>query len=383
MSDARYRRMSRNRFPRFLTRTFAATSLLALGACGSGAADSSQPSAQAEATAQVTSSLTNAETQDCNSATAGGGWLNSFIPQANELLTFWIDGLPQLQGNPSPATIDAVIGLSNGPADAFSDLGPIVRFAPSGYIDARDGDTYVGAFPYTIGSAPWEISMEVDITSHLYNVWVRHLDSPGNPFELLGSNLKFRSEQSGVTRLDNLARFVDGSQGSLQTCDFRFAKPEQCTTTGPSTWASQAFPSQASPFRLQFDVLPAANPTGAAVDAVIGASLGAPSAFSSLGPIVRFNSNGTIDARNGSTYMAANQIPYQAHVYQFTMDINPATHTYSVAVADMELRTPAVLLATDYEFRTEQVSVPSLDHLGQFMDGTPGQLYVCNLTVEY
>lgn len=375
--------MSPNRCPRFLTGSFAATWLLALGACSSGVADSSQPSAEPEATAQLSSSLTGAETPTCNWTTAGGGWFNSFIPQANELLTFWIDALPALQGNPSPPTIDAVIGLSNGPADAFADLGPIVRFAPSGYIDARDGDTYVGAFPYTTGSAPWEISMEVNITSHLYNVWVRHLDSPGKPFELLGAGLKFRSEQSGVTRLDNLARFVDGGQGRLQTCDFRYAKPEQCTVTGPSTWASQAFPLQASVFRLEFDVLPAANPSGASVDAVIGASLGAPSAFSSLGPIVRFNANGTIDARNGSTYMAASQIPYQAHVYHFTMDINRATHAYSVSVADLELRTSAVLLASNYKFRTEQASVTSLDHLAQFMDGTPGQLYVCNLTVEY
>jgi hypothetical protein len=102
-----------------------------------------------------------------------------------------------------------------------------------------------------------------------------------------------------------------------------------------------------------------------------------------LGPIVRFNPNGTIDARNGSTYMAITQIPYQAHVYHFAMDINRAAHTYSVSVGDMELRTPAVLLASNYEFRTEQASVASLDHLGQFLDATPGQLYVCSLTVEY
>lgn len=375
--------MTRNRFPRFLSGPLAATSLLALGACSSGGADSSQPSSRAEATAELSSSLASAETPSCSWTTAGGGWFNSFIPQANELLTFWIDGLPAPQGNPSPPTIDAVIGLSNGPADAFSDLGPIVRFSPSGYIDARDGDQYVGAFPYTTGSAPWEISLEVNITSHLYNVWVRHLDSPGKPFELLGSALKFRSEQSSVTRLDNLARFVDGSQGRLQTCNFRYAKPEQCTVTGPSSWASQAFPSQASVFRLEFDVLPAANPTGAPIDAVIGASLGAPTAFSSLGPIVRFNSNGRLDARNGSTYEAANQIPYQSHMYHFAMDINRATHTYSVTVADLELRTPALLLASNYRFRTEQASVTSLDHLGQFMDGTPGQLYVCSLIVEY
>jgi hypothetical protein len=123
MSDARLGLMPRHTIPGFLSGSLAASWLLALGACNSGAIDSSGPAPPAEATALVSSSLASAETQGCNWTTAGGGWLNSFIPQANELLTFWIDGLPAPQGNPTPPTVDAVIGLSNGPARSFTDLG--------------------------------------------------------------------------------------------------------------------------------------------------------------------------------------------------------------------------------------------------------------------
>ena len=115
---------------------------------------------------------------------------------------------------------------------------------------------------------------------------------------------------------------------------------------------------------------------------MIGASLGVPSAFTSLGPIVRFNPNGTIDARNAGAYSADANLTYSAGTaYHIAMDMDVAAHTYSVTVTAPS-QTP-VALARDYAFRSEQAHVPSLDHLGQFVDTTPGTLSVCALTVVY
>src|SRR5262249_16601805 len=43
---------------------------------------------------------------------------------------------------PSSSPMDGVTGLSSGAASAFTSLAAIVRFAPSGSIDARNGGAY-------------------------------------------------------------------------------------------------------------------------------------------------------------------------------------------------------------------------------------------------
>ena len=44
---------------------------------------------------------------------------------------------------PSATNINGVIGFSQGEADEYKDLALIVRFAPDGYIDARDGSIII------------------------------------------------------------------------------------------------------------------------------------------------------------------------------------------------------------------------------------------------
>ena len=68
-------------------------------------------------------------------------------------------------------------------------------------------------------------------------------------------------------------------------------------------------------------------------------------------------------------------------MYHIAIDMDIAAATYSVTVAAPG-QAP-VALAHDYAFRSEQAHVPSLDHLGQFVDATPGTLSVCALTVVY
>jgi hypothetical protein len=316
---------------------------------------------------------------------AGGGWSNGFLPQSTEGLTLtfrnWPSGLDG-QGRP---LIDAVVGLSNGPAAQFSDLGPIVRFNANGGIDARDGDHYVGNFPYITGE-PFEVQMSVDISAHRYSVWVRHNDSDVKPFELLASNLAFRTEQQAVTRLDNVGSFVDSASGSLQSCAFRYAAPSQCVVSHSASWDSRAFPLHGGHLLLEFDALPATRDGSPTLDAVIGAAQGVPGAFGDLGPTVRFRPDGKLDARNGSAYAADVDFTYaDTTSYHVSMDIDAAAGRYSVSVRDPNLDpdAPPTVLAHDYAFRSEQAQTTAFDHLGQYVDSEAGTLYVCSLNVIY
>lgn len=114
---------------------------------------------------------------------------------------------------PSGAAIDAVVGLSNGPAANFADLGPIVRFSPAGMLDVRNGSDYESdlAFPYKAGET-YQIRMDVDLGRHLYSVLVQE---NGGHTTSLARNYAFRTEQATVATLDNAARIVDSATGSL------------------------------------------------------------------------------------------------------------------------------------------------------------------------
>lgn len=107
-------------------------------------------------------------------------------------------------------------------------------------------------------------------------------------------------------------------------------------------------------------------------------SSGAAGDFTNLAAIVRFNSNGDIDARSGSTYTAASVIPYSAGVaYHFILDVNIATHTYNAYVMLGSIQTT---IGTNLAFRTEQAAVSSLTNLGAMT--SPGSHTVCNIALS-
>lgn len=319
----------------------------------------------------------------CSSVNHAQGWANAFIPESTaDTGTFTVQfrGYPgggDENGNP---LIDGVIGLSNGPAHAFTDLGPIVRFNPSGGIDARNGDAYEGNFPYRTGIGPFEFQLSIDLSVRRYAVLVRHLDAVNKPWELLGQDLAFRTEQSDLTRIDNVAWFVDGG-GSEQLqapCTFSYSSATSCLSSDAGgSWQSRAFTAQTAPFQVDFTATPADG-----IDAVVGVAHGDPTAFTDLAAIVRFRPDGTFDARNGSDYAADTVVQYHAgETRRITLDIDPTTGTYSAEVYPAGAYTTPVVIAKDYAFRSEQAGVDSLDHVGQFVDGTSGTVQVCNPTI--
>jgi len=149
--------------------------------------------------------------------------------------------------------------------------------------------------------------------------------------------------------------------------------PPGCTMSS-ATWQNAAFASQAAAFGAAFD----ATPNVANMDGGTGLSTGTAGSFADLAVIVRFDSAGLIDARNGGAYTAASAIPYTVGTsYHFRLVVDPPSHTYSAYV------TPAggteVTLGTNYAFRTEQSTVTTLANWA--LRAGVGSHTVCNFAI--
>jgi hypothetical protein len=148
-----------------------------------------------------------------------------------------------------------------------------------------------------------------------------------------------------------------------------------CLANSTSTWTNTSFASQTGQFTATFDVTPSQN----TMDGVVGFSLNAASAYSSLAVITRFSTAGVIDVRNAGTYSAATSVPYTAGLtYHFRLLINPGTKTYSVYVTPPS--GSELTLATNYAFRSEQSTVSSLNNWT--LHSEIGSLSLCNLAIN-
>jgi Abnormal spindle-like microcephaly-assoc'd, ASPM-SPD-2-Hydin len=96
--------------------------------------------------------------------------------------------------------------------------------------------------------------------------------------------------------------------------------------------------------------------------------------YNDLAAAVRFNPTGTIDARNGGSFVAATAIPYTAGTaYHFILDVNVGTHTYNAYVM---IGSVQATIGTNLAFRTQQASVSSLAYLNGLT--VTGSDTICN-----
>src|SRR5262245_32956126 len=97
-----------------------------LTACGALVACSAPAPDESPATGEARSPEIVAQ-GGCMAHYAGEGWQNGFVPQQSGLFQARFEVWGGFEG-----PLDAVMGLSNGVADSFTDLGPIVRLNPDG-----------------------------------------------------------------------------------------------------------------------------------------------------------------------------------------------------------------------------------------------------------
>ena len=150
--------------------------------------------------------------------------------------------------------------------------------------------------------------------------------------------------------------------------------PDSCLLSS-GTWVNSQLPqAQNGGFRITFEATPSSN----SVDAVTGLSSGPASSFSNLAAIVRFNSSGMIDARNGADYTTGSSIRYYAGAtYRFILDVHVSLHTYNAYVM---VGTTQKTIGRNLAFRVEQSRVSSLGYLSALTN--PGTHEICNISLR-
>src|SRR6266702_1155914 len=217
----------------------------------------------------------------------------------------------------------------------------------------------------------------LDIAWYLGDTRIASFDIQVSPDTVTWTKV-FSGQSSGQTlQLERYAfpttsgRYVrivgHGNSASSWNSITEVAIPGTTTSTAPScltsagTWRNNSIPSRAGGFEAQFD----ATPTTANMNGVVGLANGPAADWTNLAAIVRFNSTGMIDARNGGDYGAATAIPYTAGTsYHFRLDVDLASHSYTAYVTPSGATEQ--LVGSAFAFRTEQSAVSALNNLGVY-----------------
>ncbi|HSR99706.1 MAG TPA: hypothetical protein VLM79_21785, partial [Kofleriaceae bacterium] len=348
----------------------AAIAALAL-ACGNNVMDDGGAAAMtAMATESIGAGDRAAALDTCGTvATAGGPWWNQAF--AGQTKRFHVE----FDATPSAVGLDAVIGLAGGAANGFTELAAIVRFNASGTIDVRDGDTYraTSSFSYFAGTT-YHLRFDLDVRTHRYSVFLRFTGSEF--YTAILRDAVFRTEQSGVTQLDDIAGKVDGDSGSIAICGLSVVADNTTADRCVVASAGDGFVTQAvSDQSVVGTVTFQATPSAPGIDGVIGWSAGEPATFDDLAAATRFAPSGVIDVRDGGGYRADFQRGYDARAFTIRMTSDLSSHTYSV----FEGASFAFELARQYRFRTSQASVTHLDHVSVIIDSPTGSVTLCTL----
>jgi rhamnogalacturonyl hydrolase YesR len=171
---------------------------------------------------------------------SGNGWHSLVIsPAATGTFTATYDATPSI----SPE--NSVIGLSNGAATAFGNLGCIARFNSSGNIDAYNGSGYQAAstIHYSAGVS-YHFEMDVNVTTHTYSVYVT---PAGGSTTLVGSNYAFRSSANTMTSLTDWNLDVDPSIGGASLTAINLSVSETFTISASAGSGGSISPSGGVP----------------------------------------------------------------------------------------------------------------------------------------
>ncbi|MBI2449167.1 hypothetical protein HYV49_02630 [Candidatus Pacearchaeota archaeon] len=171
---------------------------------------------------------------------------------------------------------------------------------------------------------------------------------------------------------------IAGNVMSSTFVNYTFSESGQTAcVTSSSIWQYFAIPSQSETFTAEFD----ATPNNDLMDGVTGLLLSTvtQTSYQKLAAIFRFNPSGNMDVRNSSSYKADIVMPYTSGTkYHVRMDIDIEQKKYNVYVIPQG--GSEQLLANNYNFRTDQANVNSLDSWSIKVDS--GSHSVCGFTIS-
>ena len=176
-----------------------------------------------------------------------------------------------------------------------------------------------------------------------------------------------------VTGSATITATSEGQSGTSAITVTAGPPPGSCVTSS-TVFQNAAFTAQNGSFTAAFD----ATPNGAGLDAATGLSQGAAAAYTDMAVIVRFNTGGTIDARNGGAYAATNSISYTPGTsYHFRVVVDVPSHTYSAYVTPSGSTEQTIGIG--FAFRTEQSGATALANWA--LTALSGSHTVCNFAI--
>lgn len=293
---------------------------------------------------------------ECRTATPGAAqWQNAPMPPVQNYGYHTQPGMYSVEFTVSPeiAGGDTLVALSQGPQTTWSKLATIVRFNTNNTVDVRDGGVYRADAVFTYEPQnKYYVRMEVNVYAHTYSVFVR----PGfyEDFAMGGTQIAkdyaFRTEQQGVTTLDNVV--FEAETGALSGCAEATKPMLGPVPGGPAQWQNAGLPPSYGISRaVTFDV----EPLTANGDTLVALTKGPQTNWANLPMIVRFNSNNTIDVRDGDVYRADTVVPYLPEQHYrvtilFQQNFSGQPSSYSVYVAPPGGESQ--LIARNYRLRT-------------------------------
>lgn len=247
---------------------------------------------------------------ECRTATPGAAqWQNVPMPPVQNYGYHTQPGMYSVEFTVTPefAAGDMLVALSQGPQTSWSKLATIVRFNSNNTVDVRDGGVYRAdaVFAYQ-PQRHYYVRMEVNVYAHTYSVFVR--EGIYQDWAMGGTQIakdyKFRTEQQNVTALDNVV--FEAETGQLLGCADATKPMLGPVPGGPAQWQNAGLPRADISRSVTFDVEPL-TPNG---DTLLALTRDPQTNWANLPMIVRFNSNNTIDVRDGDVYRADTVVPY-------------------------------------------------------------------------
>lgn len=152
-------------------------------------------------------------TGKCLSTSGGKGWTNTPFPVQTGIFTANFDATAG-----AAPRINDVIAFSDGAQTTISRFAAIVAFSETGYILARNGNSYTAANAVRFSPGEtYHFRLVIDAPAHMYAVYVT---PPHSPEITLGTNFAFRSEAGGVKSLNSVGIMVDNASGTITYCNF-------------------------------------------------------------------------------------------------------------------------------------------------------------------
>ena len=219
----------------------------------------------------------------------------------------------------------------------------------------KEGNATTGKLQMAVTPPSGTKQMLFDVTG-----WTRHPDDPkpdgikyANPLKLYTSS----TINTVVAAGDSLKLYWDDFElWKNKKIDFT-PGPGGGANCSPTNWNNTSFVQPSGMLVAEWEAVPGAND----MNGVVGLSDGEASAYDDLACIVRFNKEGNIDARNGSTYSANQTIAYEKDkAYRVRIEADLVDHTYDAYVTPEGGSEQTI--GTDFAFRTEQSTTSQLNN---------------------